>query len=95
MCTLGAKAILVDDANLLESGAAVRTAEGGAEHVRAVTAPSFRQGLDAFHRAGYSIVTTSSHEGQPLAATTFPAKTVIVLGKRGGLRCRNLTPRRY
>lgn len=36
----GAKAILVNDANLLESGAAVRTAEGGAEHVRAVTAPS-------------------------------------------------------
>jgi len=83
----GAKAILVNDANLLESGAAVRTAEGGAEHVRAVTAPSFLQGLDAFRRAGYSIVTTSSHEGQPLASTTFPAKTVFVLGQEGeGLR---------
>jgi len=79
----GAKAILVDDANLLESGAAVRTAEGGAEHVRAVTAPSFLQGLDAFRRAGYSIVTTSSHEGQPLASTSFPAKTVFVLGQEG------------
>ncbi|WP_241575457.1 tRNA/rRNA methyltransferase [Rosenbergiella nectarea] len=79
----GAKAILVNDANLLESGAAVRTAEGGAEHVRAVTAPSFLQGLDAFRRAGYSIVTTSSHEGQPLASTTFPAKTVFVLGQEG------------
>ncbi|MBT0725395.1 tRNA/rRNA methyltransferase [Rosenbergiella sp. S61] len=79
----GAKAILVNDANLLESGAAVRTAEGGAEHVRAVTAPSFLQGLDAFRRAGYSIVTTSSHEGQPLASTTFPTKTVFVLGQEG------------
>ncbi|WP_241609485.1 tRNA/rRNA methyltransferase [Rosenbergiella australiborealis] len=79
----GAKAILVNDANLLESGAAVRTAEGGAEHVRAVTAPSFHQGLDAFRRAGYSIVTTSSHEGQPLATMAFPAKTVIVLGQEG------------
>ena len=79
----GAKAILVDDANILESGAAVRTAEGGAEHVRAVTAPSFHQGLDAFRRAGYSIVTTSSHEGQPLASTSFPAKTVLVLGQEG------------
>lgn len=79
----GAKGILVDDANLLESGAAVRTAEGGAEHVRAVTAPSFRQGLDTFRRAGYTIVTTSSHEGQPLAKTEFPAKTVLVLGQEG------------
>ncbi len=79
----GAKGILVDDANLLESGAAVRTAEGGAEHVRAITATSFRQGLDAFRRAGYTIVTTSSHQGQPLAKTDLPQKTVFVLGQEG------------
>lgn len=79
----GAKGLLVDDANLLESGAAVRTAEGGAEHVRAITANSFRQGLDAFRQAGYTIVTTSSHQGQPLAATQLPAKTLLVLGQEG------------
>lgn len=77
----GAKGILVDDASLLESGAAVRTAEGGAEHVQAITANSFAEGLDAFRQAGYTIVTTSSHQGSPLSATTLPEKMVLVLGQ--------------
>ncbi len=77
----GAKGILVDDASLLESGAAVRTAEGGAEHVQAITADSFAEGLDAFRRAGYTIVTTSSHQGSPLSATVLPEKMVLVLGQ--------------
>ncbi|KFD20478.1 MULTISPECIES: tRNA/rRNA methyltransferase [Tatumella] len=79
----GAKGILVDDASLLESGAAVRTAEGGAEHVQAITANNFGQGLDAFRQAGYTIVTTSSHAGQPLSAATLPEKMVLVLGQEG------------
>lgn len=77
----GAKGILVDDASLLESGAAVRTAEGGAEHVQAITSGSFAQGLDAFRQAGYSIVTTSSHQGVPLSTATLPEKMVLVLGQ--------------
>ncbi|GAA0478043.1 MULTISPECIES: tRNA/rRNA methyltransferase [Tatumella] len=77
----GAKGILVDDASLLESGAAVRTAEGGAEHVQAITAGSFAEGLDAFRQAGYTIVTTSSHAGKPLSATELPEKMVLVLGQ--------------
>ncbi|HBV38984.1 MAG TPA: tRNA/rRNA methyltransferase, partial [Erwinia sp.] len=59
----GVKGLLVQDASLLESGAAVRTAEGGAEHVQAISGESFAEGLDAFRRAGYAIVTTSSHQG--------------------------------
>ncbi|WP_029687204.1 tRNA/rRNA methyltransferase [Tatumella saanichensis] len=77
----GAKGILVDDASLLESGAAVRTAEGGAEHVQAITSNSFAAGLDAFRKAGYSIVTTSSHTGTPLSTTELPKKMVLVLGQ--------------
>ncbi|WP_075181583.1 tRNA/rRNA methyltransferase [Pantoea sp. 1.19] len=82
----GARGVLVNDAALLESGAAVRTAEGGAEHVKAITADSFVDGLDAFRRAGYTIVTTSSHQGVPLARAELPRKMVLVLGQeRDGL----------
>ena len=82
----GAKGLLVDDASLLESGAAVRTAEGGAEHVQAISGESFTAGLDAFRKAGYTIVTTSSHQGVPLSQAELPAKMVLVLGQeRDGL----------
>ncbi|NIF21082.1 MULTISPECIES: tRNA/rRNA methyltransferase [Pantoea] len=82
----GVKGLLVNDASLLESGAAVRTAEGGAEHVKAISGESFAEGLEAFRRAGYTIVTTSSHQGTPLAQAQLPAKMVLVLGQeREGL----------
>ncbi|AUX94511.1 tRNA/rRNA methyltransferase [Mixta gaviniae] len=78
----GVKGLLVDDAAVLESGAAVRTAEGGAEHVQALSAESFVKGLEAFRKAGYTIVTTSSHKGStPLTQAKLPAKMVLVLGQ--------------
>lgn len=82
----GVKGLLVNDASLLESGAAVRTAEGGAEHVQAISGATFSEGLEAFRKAGYTIVTTSSHQGTPLAKAELPAKMVLVLGQeREGL----------
>ncbi|MCX8957065.1 tRNA/rRNA methyltransferase [Erwinia psidii] len=82
----GARGVLVDDAAMLESGAAVRTAEGGAEYVQAISGESFASGLDAFRRAGYAIVTTSSHKGVPLTEAQLPARIVLVLGQeRDGL----------
>ncbi|MCK8349956.1 tRNA/rRNA methyltransferase YfiF, partial [Erwinia amylovora] len=68
----GANGLLVDDASLLESGAAVRTAEGGAEHVQAISGESVAAGLDDFRQACYSIVTTSSHQGVPLSSADLP-----------------------
>ena len=82
----GVKGLLVNDASLLESGAAVRTAEGGAEHVQAISGTTFNEGLEAFRKAGYTIVTTSSHQGTPLSKAELPAKMVLVLGQeREGL----------
>lgn len=77
----GVKGVLIQDAGLLESGAAVRTAEGGAEHVSAISGDSFAQGLETFRRAGYTVVTTSSHHGKPLYSTVLPKKMVLVLGQ--------------
>ncbi|GGD31393.1 tRNA/rRNA methyltransferase [Franconibacter daqui] len=77
----GVKGVVVQDAGLLESGAAVRTAEGGAEHVEAITGDSFNDTLEQFRRAGYAIVTTSSHKGTPLFQAQLPKKMVLVLGQ--------------
>lgn len=82
----GVKGLLVNDASLLESGAAVRTAEGGAEHVQAISGENFAESLAAFRKVGYAIVTTSSHAGTPLVRAELPAKMVLVLGQeREGL----------
>jgi len=77
----GVKGLLVEDASLLESGAAVRTAEGGAEHVQAISGDNFSDGLERFRQAGYVIVTTSSHKGTALYQSTLPKKMVLVLGQ--------------
>lgn len=77
----GVKGLLIQDASLLESGAAIRTAEGGAEHVVAISGETFGEGLDAFRKAGYTIVTTSSHKGTPLYKAGLPKKMVLVLGQ--------------
>lgn len=58
----GVNGVLLQDPALLESGAAVRTAEGGAEHIKAINADDFLSVLDTFRKAGYTIVTTSSHK---------------------------------
>ncbi len=56
----GVKGVLLQDAALLESGAAIRTAEGGAEHVQPITGDSVLEALEKFRKAGYTIVTTSA-----------------------------------
>ncbi len=77
----GINGMLVQDPAQLESGAAVRTAEGGAEHVKAINADNFLDVLATFRKAGYTIVTTSSHKGTALGKAELPAKMVLVLGE--------------
>ena len=77
----GVKGVVVQDAALLESGAAIRTAEGGAEHVQPITGDSIVDVLDDFRKAGYTVVMTSSVKGKPLFTTTLPEKMVLVLGR--------------
>lgn len=82
----GVKGVLLQDAAIVESGAAIRTAEGGAEHVQPITGESVLDAIEEFRKAGYSIVTTSSHTGTPLFQATLPRKMVLVLGQeRDGL----------
>ncbi len=75
----GVNGVLLNDPALLESGAAVRTAEGGAEHVQAIDGEDIFEALDEFRKAGYAIVTTSNNSGTPLEKATLPEKVVLVL----------------
>ena len=61
----GVKGVVVQDAGVLESGAAIRTAEGGAEHVEPITGDSFIDTLDQFRQAGYAIVGCSDLQRGP------------------------------
>ena len=55
-------------------------------HVEPITGDSFIDTLDQFRKAGYTIVTTSSHNGTPLFKAELPRKMVLVLGQeRDGL----------
>ena len=77
----GVNAIMLHQADMLESGAAVRTAEGGAEFLHAIAAEDLGFALEQMRNAGYTIITTSSHKGTPLSKAELPAKTVFVFGQ--------------
>ncbi|OAT24481.1 tRNA/rRNA methyltransferase [Proteus myxofaciens] len=78
----GIRGVISPDSSVLESGAAVRTAEGGAEYIQGIDADNFAQTLEQFKKAGYTLVTTSSHKGSvPLAKAQLPAKMVLILGQ--------------
>jgi len=77
----GVGGILMKDADLLANGAAARTAEGGVEFVEGLSCDSLPLALKLCKDAGYTLVTTSSHNGQSLYTTNLPAKVVIVFGE--------------
>jgi TrmH RNA methyltransferase len=77
----GIEAVMVPEARVFLSGAAIRTAEGGAENVTVLDAPAFHDTLQAFRAQGWKIVATSSHTGRDLYKVEFPPKTVLLFGE--------------
>ncbi|HWP94650.1 MAG TPA: tRNA/rRNA methyltransferase [Gammaproteobacteria bacterium] len=77
----GVRGLLLRNATVAQSGAAVRTAEGGAEHVEIVESPWFDEAMQAFRAAGYGIVTTSAHEGVDLFEAALPPRAVFLFGE--------------
>ncbi|MEX0447873.1 tRNA/rRNA methyltransferase [Xenorhabdus sp. SGI246] len=78
----GVQGMILHDTAMLESGAAVRTAEGGAEHIKGIDVNDLTITLNQFRDAGYTIVTTSSHKGSTkLTEVKLPEKIVLVLGQ--------------
>ena len=81
----GVKGVMVNDSAVLESGAAIRTAEGGAEYISAIQSDNLPADLDLFRQAGYTIISYSGRQGIPLASLEMPAKMVLVLGQEGSV----------
>jgi TrmH RNA methyltransferase len=77
----GVTGIIMREPQLLQSGAALRTAEGGGEFISPLSCDDMPLALKLCKDAGYSLVTTSSHAGQSLYKTALPQKIVIVFGE--------------
>lgn len=77
----GVQGLILPDPDLLFSGAAARVAEGGAEVLYPINGADFVPVLSLFRKAGYTLLTTSSHRGKDLYRTKLPAKAVIVFGE--------------
>ncbi len=77
----GVTGIVMREPQLLQSGAALRTAEGGGEFIAPLSCDDMPLALQLCKQAGYSLVTTSSHGGQSLYKTALPQKVVIVFGE--------------
>ncbi|WP_240221269.1 tRNA/rRNA methyltransferase [Rheinheimera hassiensis] len=73
--------IIMKQPELLQSGAALRTAEGGGEFVDGLSCDNLPLALQLCKEAGYTLITTSSHAGTSLYQSTLPAKVVIVFGE--------------
>lgn len=76
----GADALLLNHGKNAQSAAVYRTAEGGAEWVSILETKDFVQSIGAFQKAGYQVVSTSSHVGKPLYKEKFSKKILLVLG---------------
>ncbi len=76
----GVEGLLVNDAVVAQSGAALRSAEGGAEFVQFVEGGRISETLPVFKAAGYTVVATSSHEGENLYSAQLPEKMLLMMG---------------
>ncbi|MGL9769663.1 MAG: tRNA/rRNA methyltransferase [Sodalis sp. (in: enterobacteria)] len=82
----GVSGVMVsDNSALLNSGAAVRTAEGGAEHVRVIQCDNILQNLQRFQSAGYTVITLTDNGDTSLSTVKMPARTVLVIGREGSV----------
>lgn len=77
----GVAAIISEQPQLLRSGAAVRTAEGGATYIKIVAAEQLGKALQFLKKRQFSVLATSSHESQSVYEGALPERIVLVLGE--------------
>jgi TrmH RNA methyltransferase len=65
------------------SPAAMRTSEGGAEHVAVVHIGDGKNAIGRLKTLGFTVVATSSHTDTPLTDTRMPRKLVVLFGSEG------------
>lgn len=77
----GVAAIISEQAQQLRSGAAVRTAEGGATYTKLVDTDNLGKTLQFLKKRQFTVAATSSHESHSLYETPLPDRIVLVLGE--------------
>lgn len=77
----GVTGIAIENPKALQSGAAKRTAEGGAEHIEPILCENIKALVKEAKKEGYTVITTSSHGGKSLFETEFPEKVVLFFGE--------------
>ncbi|MFZ7142749.1 TrmH family RNA methyltransferase [Avibacterium avium] len=81
----GVKGLVLSEADLLNSAAAMRVAEGGAEYVHTLLVDSSEQALEKLREKGYQIVHLSqSKQAKPFAQLKLNDKVVFVLSESAG-----------
>jgi len=76
----GVEGLLVGDAVVAQNGASLRSAEGGAEFVQFVHGGRLNEALPIFQAAGYTVVATSSHQGENIYKADLPDKMLLMMG---------------
>jgi len=76
----GVEGLLVNDAVMAQNGPTLRSAEGAAEFVQFVHGGKLSGTLPIFKAAGYTVVATSSHQGDNLYQTELPDKMLLMMG---------------
>lgn len=77
----GITAICTNDAQVLQSGAALRTAEGGGESIICLEYRNLDRLMNQLKSKSYTVITTSSHHGQSLFKTQLPKKCAFLFGE--------------
>jgi TrmH RNA methyltransferase len=79
----GTRAVIIGG-SLELTPAAMRVAEGGAEHVDVVRVADLAKALRDLAEAGYEVVATTSHRAESLFAAQISDRAVLLLGHEGG-----------
>jgi TrmH RNA methyltransferase len=79
----GVRAVLAAGQTPALSPAAMRTAEGGAEHVDVVPVGDGVDALRALRDRGFRVVATSSHTQGALDVVDLPPRSVVLFGSEG------------
>lgn len=77
----GVAGIISEQPQLLRSGAAVRTAEGGATYTKIVATDNLGKTLKFLKKCQFSVLATSSHQSQSVYEAPLPERIVLVLGE--------------
>jgi RNA methyltransferase, TrmH family len=77
----GVNGLILPDAKVATAASAVRTSEGGAEHVEIYEESNFKKTIELLLKNGFQIITTSSHAKKSLYELKWEKKVVILFGE--------------